>query len=1058
MNPVPIRTILNQLCWKNDPERLAIADAVSNYLDTHDPEAVSLLIPFTNSYHLWHLAEMATSSDDPDTPVLLDFLVLAMGASTTAFPVVRSKHDYPTHPNQSPAEDFIVAFLAHFDPFRNVESQHRTASICHYMLDAAARFRVTPLRLAHCIMSGAAMRFRFGWTQSDDESRYFGCGLNVTFSTDIPPATDANFNALDHIVWDLSDADMLEFLDRQTEGPTCRYGTFAHRFGKLHGALAVLRPHLIDQFIAKATPPQIATLNWMMVVRATDRFDPQAIDYAKSATNATESLRLLVLIDTLRPGTCPAAALAKAFDPDALPDESGLCYLRDHHPDKLPAYLSACMTGIAKMADLTEHTLRTTWRTIADRWNDEAKDAALKFATAPLIPTLNYSAGRSSLQGIALQGMLEADTPPPGEDLRAFLSHVLEAIENAPLESRAKLDLREFLLIAIAEHHPQPFIDEFWKLLRDKSKTLRQLAIKGLTKCPQDQILQPALDLLDAKKADLRASTADLLGKIADSSSIAPLIAALESESSDGVRAAIHQALQSCGGSLPQETFDLNAFLARHAKGLKLPAAVWLDIAKLPPLHSTDESTLLEAAITLLIAKQSKHKEIAAATDILPLLAHIDREKSAPFAAALVEGFLNSDQAASDRWALTLGGLLGDNRIITMLLPRIQGWCENSRHKLAEYAAQAISLLPGDEPLMVLDTLASRYRSKFKNVGKACAAAFNAAATARGITADELGDMVVPDFGFDADGIRQFDWQGGGVSAELTPDFKLTWFDPESEKSWKSLPATAPDDIKTEVKTLTKLLRETVKGQTARLEMTLVRQRRWPVARWRELYENHPLLRSFASTLVWGVYDTTGTLLRTFRRYPNGLLADATGNLDELSETNIDIGMAHPLELDQPAIDLWRAHFLRMKVKQPFPQIDRPVERMDPLHANRKSITLTEGKKLNVGTFKSRAEKRGWTRGSVVDAGGISSYYKLYPGAGIEAIIPTNNFWVGIDPMDQIELEPAYFATADTVERGSYTYDEPAPDDPRVLRFDQVPPVVFSETLADLKAITESKA
>ena len=140
----------------------------------------------------------------------------------------------------------------------------------------------------------------------------------------------------------------------------------------------------------------------------------------------------------------------------------------------------------------------------------------------------------------------------------------------------------------------------------------------------------------------------------------------------------------------------------------------------------------------LLIAKQSKHKTLDAAPDIQPLLAHIDRDQSAPFASALVEGFLNSDQAASDRWALALGGLLGDNRIITLLLPRINDWCENSRHKLAEYAAQAISLLPGNEPLMVLDTLSNRYRSKFKNVGKACAEAFNAAAAARGSLPDEL--------------------------------------------------------------------------------------------------------------------------------------------------------------------------------------------------------------------------------------------------------------------------------------------------------------------------------
>ena len=109
--------------------------------------------------------------------------------------------------------------------------------------------------------------------------------------------------------------------------------------------------------------------------------------------------------------------------------------------------------------------------------------------------------------------------------------------------------------------------------------------------------------------------------------------------------------------------------------------------------------------------------------------------------------------------------------------------------------------------------------------------------------------------------------------------------------------------------------------------------------------------------------------------------------------------------------------------------------------------------KLSAGTFRSRAEKRGWIRGSVVDAGGISSYYKLYPGAGVEVILAIDHFYIGCDPMEPIELGAAYFAQAGSVERGSYVYNEPAPDDPRVLRFDQVSAVVYSETLSDLKAI-----
>jgi hypothetical protein len=631
----------------------------------------------------------------------------------------------------------------------------------------------------------------------------------------------------------------------------------------------------------------------------------------------------------------------------------------------------------------------------------------------------------------------------------AFLQRV------AGTDARQAVELWRLAL----ENCPAAFLTRLEDILCGKSKPLRELAAKALAKHEGNTFAPKAGELLSSNRTEARAGAAEFFVHHVAPDMFKTIETALAVEKSDLVREVLHRALLAMGQPVcVQQDFGqvLTSILKQSTK-LKAPATAWLKVESLPGLSTTDGQSLAPGILTFLLAKQSKHKEISAAPDIVPLLSHIDRETSAPFALALVEGFLNSEQAASDRWALALGGLLGDRRVIPPLLARIPEWCENSRHKLAEYAAQAIALLPGNEPLMVLDTLANRYRSKFKNVGAACAAAFNAAAAARGITPDELGDMVVPRFDFDDEGIRRFDWEGGGVSAELGPDFKLAWFDPETDKSWKSLPANAPAAIKDEVATLTKLLRETVKSQTARLEQALVRQRRWPVARWRELYESHPVLRSFASRLVWGIYDAGGNLLRTFRRYPNGLLADAAGGLEELTESDIQIGMVHPLELDDEVLMAWRAHLARMKVSPPFPQIERSVERLDPMLGNRRQLTLAEGKKVSAGTFKSRAEKRGWVRGSVIDGGGISAYYKLYAGAGVEVTLSTDDFYIGIDPMETITLGVALFAKAGSIQRGSYVYDEPAPDDPRVLRFDQVPPVVYSETLADLKAIIETK-
>ena len=397
--------------------------------------------------------------------------------------------------------------------------------------------------------------------------------------------------------------------------------------------------------------------------------------------------------------------------------------------------------------------------------------------------------------------------------------------------------------------------------------------------------------------------------------------------------------------------------------------------------------------------------------------------------------------------------MFGDQRTLPSLTEPIKSWAENARHKLAEYAAQAVALVPGDEALMMLDSLANRYRSKFKNIGKACKAALEEAASARGVSLDELADMIVPTLGFNAE--YQRDLPDTEVKVVLQPDFKVTFFYPDTEKETKSPPSTLSDNAKEDIKTLKKLIRETVKGQTARLELSLVRQRSWTTKRWSELFEQHPILQSFASCLVWRSLTADGAGNRLFRRYPNGLLADAAGELVELDESDHTIVMVHPLDLDAETLLAWQEHLGRMNVAPPFSQLDRPTVALDPKHGNRRTLATAEGKSVSCGTFRSRAERRGWIRGSVVDAGGICAYYKSYPGAGVDVFVGVEGMYVGQDAQEIIKLGTAFFVKEESVATGSYTYDEPSSaDDPRVIAFADVPPIVYSETVSDLEAIT----
>jgi hypothetical protein len=194
-------------------------------------------------------------------------------------------------------------------------------------------------------------------------------------------------------------------------------------------------------------------------------------------------------------------------------------------------------------------------------------------------------------------------------------------------------------------------------------------------------------------------------------------------------------------------------------------------------------------------------------------------------------------------------------------------------------------------------------------------------------------------------------------------------------------------------------------------------------------------------------------LQRTCRRYQNGIVADAEGRLEELADDGTTLGLVHPLELTDAQLAAWREHLQRHRAEPLFEQLDRPVLRPDPAHHNRREIAETCGRTLAVATFRGRAEKRGWQRGSVADAGSIGSYWKEFPGCGLEVVLGLGDMFLSLDPQSPITLGTACFVRSGTVQRGSYVYDALVDDDARRVPFGEVPPIVWSEALGDLRVI-----
>jgi hypothetical protein len=266
--------------------------------------------------------------------------------------------------------------------------------------------------------------------------------------------------------------------------------------------------------------------------------------------------------------------------------------------------------------------------------------------------------------------------------------------------------------------------------------------------------------------------------------------------------------------------------------------------------------------------------------------------------------------------------------------------------------------------------------------------------------------------------------------------------DTKTGKKAISIPKAAPPEVQAEFKGLGKLLVEVAKSQSARLEALMVRQHRWPAARWEEIFLRHPILFPFAVRLVWGAYDASGKVTSTFRALPDRTLTDAHDEAGELDK-NLAIGIVHPLDLTAEQIQAWQAHLGDYEIAPPFFQMERQVVSVPAALREQTQYAPLKGTTMNAMSFRGKVERSGWTRSATAAA-----YRKRFAASGIDGYVTLDGMpeWgYGYDPTATVTLDQVLFVSIDTKPENFTT---------SVMKLADVPEMVFSETVGDLMRIT----
>ncbi|NUW42548.1 DUF4132 domain-containing protein [Nonomuraea rhodomycinica] len=392
----------------------------------------------------------------------------------------------------------------------------------------------------------------------------------------------------------------------------------------------------------------------------------------------------------------------------------------------------------------------------------------------------------------------------------------------------------------------------------------------------------------------------------------------------------------------------------------------WADAAILTPIELRGDAGALPAEAVrhvLTMLAISRPGEPYAGLAVVKEVC--DGRSLAEFGWSLFQRWQAAGHPAKESWMMDALGLLGDDETVRRLTPLIRTWPGEGGHARAVAGLDLLARIGSEVALMHLHGVAEK--AKFGGLKKRARQKLDEVAAELGLTAQELADRLVPDFGLSADGSLTLDYGRRrfvvGFDEQLKP-----YVADAAGKRLRNLPKPGANDdpelapaAHQRFAGLKKDVRAVAADTIRRLEQAMVDRRRWSGAEFGRLLVGHPLLWHIVRRLVWGVYDPDGRLTGALRVAEDRSFADVGDDTLTLPDEAV-VGVAHPLELGED-VAAWAEVFADYEILQPFPQLGRETYGRDE--------TLLE--EIFTAKIPTRAvlglERRGWRRGTPQDAG-----------------------------------------------------------------------------------------
>jgi hypothetical protein len=470
-----------------------------------------------------------------------------------------------------------------------------------------------------------------------------------------------------------------------------------------------------------------------------------------------------------------------------------------------------------------------------------------------------------------------------------------------------------------------------------------------------------------------------------------------------------------------------------HGRGVRVPAVPeWAVMLSLPAVRLRGGGTLSRDAVERLCALLMLSKVGAPHPAIAEVRVLCEPADLAAFGWGLVEQWQAAESPTrSSGLAMQALAALGDDSVVPRFAALFPFWAKGSGTRVRT-GVTVLAAIGSDLALTQLHRLTRTGRTDgVRRMARECLAGV---AEARGLSAAQLADRIVPDLGLDPQGRITFDYGPRRFVIELDEHLTPRIADGAGKRLTRMPKPSASDDpvlapaAYERFAELKKELKDVAVERIRAMEEAMVDGRRWTVEEFRELLVVHPLMGQVTRRLLWGTFDGED-LVTAFRVAEDRTFADVDDKARTL-DADAAIGPVHPWHLGDTCAQ-WSTVFDDYEIIQPFAQLGREVYELPDGAADVAELISYAGIRVHSGRAYGLAS-RGW---DLTDAHRV--LLREWPGGRTVEIRLRHGYhpWErdGTNALHHVRVQVARSTT-------------PA-------RFGDLHPIAFSETIRDVESL-----